>query len=157
LSQLLALSLVVMVGLWFALLLVIRRWDMERWDAPWSVIATQWWPISLYAGWITVALLANLGATLASFGVALVETPAWAISLAALLVAFNLVMIFRRNMREFSGVAVWALIAVAVRHHDGPLQSLTYVASAGALVLLVAAGYHAQRNFTWPRSESPQG
>ncbi len=153
LSELIAASLAVMFGLWVALMFVVHRWNMERWDAPWSVIVTQWWPISLYAGWITVALLANLGAMLASLDVAFVDTAAWAIGLAALLVSFNLLMIFARNMREFSAVAVWALVAVASRHAGGPLQLVSFIATGGAILLAAAAGYHAYKNFTWPSQQ----
>ena len=54
-------------------------------------------------------------------------------------------MIFKRNMREFALVGVWALVAIFVRH-NGELNSIAYTALAGAIVLFLLAGYHGYKN-----------
>jgi hypothetical protein len=145
------LSLLLMMMLWALLVWCVVRLDMERWDAPWSIIALVWWPMSLYSGWITVALLANVSAYLASLGVGLVTSPGWAISLALVLTAANLVAVWTRNMREFSMVAVWALMAVFVRFlGDADFASVRWTALAAAVILLGSSITHGVRNFSWP-------
>lgn len=149
------LSFLLMSVLLASLYLCIRRLDMERWDAPWSIIALVWWPISLYFGWITAAWLANLSAWAVALGSDLPTTAGWAIALAVALTLLHLALIARRNMREASMVAVWALVAVGARHWDAPLDSTVFLATAAcAAILLVASGLHARRNFTWPPQES---
>lgn len=144
-------SIVVMTVLLGSLYLCIRRLNMERWNAPWTIIALVWWPMSLYFGWITAAWLANLSSFLVTLGFDFPATAAWAIAAAAALTAFHLVLIARRNMREASMVAVWALVAVGARHWDEPFSSAVFLATTVcAVVLVVAAGIHASRNFVWP-------
>lgn len=149
-------SLALMVALWGLLLWVIVRLNMERFDAPWPVIAFVWWPLSLYSGWINVALFANVGAAVAAVSPRLAQTSALAIALAAVLVVTNLAMIFFRNMREFSAPAVWALVAVFARHRgSSDIPELGWAALAGAGLIGGAAVLHASRHFTWPPRRGP--
>lgn len=157
LSDWILVSLVIIVGLWLSLMSCIVRLSMERWNAPWSIIACVWWPMSLYSGWITVAVLGNLSAYLVSLDWAFVHTPLWAILLSVILSSFSVSLVWLRNMREFSAVAVWALVAVAARHTpEGPLASVFWTALAAAAVVLASSVLHAVRNFTWPPQESPR-
>lgn len=154
LTDAILISLLLMVILWCLLMSSVVRLDMERWDAPWSIIAFVWWPMSLYSGWITVALLANLSAYLASLDLAFVQTPAWAIGLAALLAVGNIALVWTRNMREFSIVAVWALIAVALNQQDTDASAaLRWTAWGAAGAIFVSSALHGFRRFTWPPSD----
>ena len=151
-------SLVVMTILLGSLYLCIRRLDMERWEAPWAIIALVWWPMSLYFGWITAAWVANLSSTLVDMGLDLPQTSAWAIGAALGLTGVHLALIARRNMRESALVAVWALVAVGARHWDAPLASPVFLATtACVVVLLIAVTAHGLRNFTWPPREAREG
>ncbi len=144
-------SIVVMTVLLGNLYLCIRRLDMERWNAPWTIIGLVWWPMSLYFGWITAAWVANLSSFLVTLDFDFPATPAWAIGAAVGLTAVHLVLIARRNMREASMVAVWALVAVGARHWEEPFSSAVFLSTTVcAVVLLVAAGIHGARNFNWP-------
>ena len=49
------LSLVLMLIILVSLMLLVIRLNMERWDAPFPIIAFVWWPICIYSGWIAVA------------------------------------------------------------------------------------------------------
>ena len=40
-------------------MILVIRLNMERWDAPFPIIAFVWWPICIYSGWIAVATIAN--------------------------------------------------------------------------------------------------
>ncbi len=116
---------------------------MERWDAPFSIIAFAWWPICLYAGWISVATIANVSAYLAKInwsGGFFTEVQ-WAIMMIIIAAVLNLLMIYKRNMREFAAVGVWALAAIFVRHQTN-YHSIAYTALVSAAVILLYIIYH---------------
>jgi hypothetical protein len=119
---------------------------MERWDAPLKVIATVWWPICLYSGWIAVATIANVAAWLASMDwSALFTELQWTVIMISVAGIVNLLMIYLRNMREFATVGVWALLAIAVRHWD-VIPTLQWTAVSWAIVLFIAISVHGYKN-----------
>ncbi len=141
------LSVLIMCIILIALIRIILKTNMERWDAPVKIIAFTWWPICLYSGWITVALIANVSAYLTKIGwdrMGISEVT-WTIILIVVTVAINLLMISRRSMREFALVGAWALVAIYVRHKD-EISTLALTALAGAIILLGATAYHAYLN-----------
>lgn len=141
------LSVVVMLVILFSLMKIVVNTNMERWRAPAKTIVFAWWPISIYAGWISVATIANIAAYLSKIGWdgGFLSPEAWTIALIVIATALNLILVFTRGMREFAVVGAWALIAIYVRHQ------LTYEAIAitsliGAIVILVTVFAHAYRN-----------
>ena len=145
------LSLICMTLLLAFLLVCVFRTNMERWDAPTRVILFLWWPLSLYSGWISVAFFANVSAYLAHLGSPVVQQSWWALALGVIIVVIHASMVWLRNMREFSMVGAWALVALSVRHADNPeLSTLSLAALTGAILLLVNGLAHAWLNFTVP-------
>jgi len=145
LSEQTAASVVVLAAMFAFLAIAMWRFDMERWDAPLEVLAFVWWPLAIYAGWVTVAVLANLSAFLAKHDVVSGESAGWAIAMIGVATAYNLALIATRNLREHALVAIWAAVAIAVRQWDGAASvRWTAVAAAGALALAVTA--HALKN-----------
>lgn len=140
-----AASVVVLASMFVFLTVAMWRLDMERWDAPLEVLAFVWWPLAIYAGWVTVAVLANLSAFLAKHDVVPGDTAAWAIGMIVLATSYNLALIAWRNLREHALVAIWAAVAIAVRQWDG-VASVRWVAVAAAVVLTLAVSAHAYRN-----------
>jgi hypothetical protein len=139
-------TVIVMLGILFSLIQVILRTNMERWDAPLKVIATVWWPICLYSGWIAVATIANVAAWLASMDwSALFTELQWTVIMISVAGIVNLLMIYLRNMREFATVGVWALLAIAVRHWD-VIPTLQWTAVSWAIVLFIAISVHGYKN-----------
>lgn len=143
------LSLIVMSLILVSLLMIILRTNMERWDAPVSLMIRLWWPICLFSGWISVALIANSAAYLAKLGWdggPLSET-SWTVIMIFIATILNIFMIITRNMREFSAVGVWALIAIYVRH-EGVVEhlSIAYSALAGAIIIGLVSLAHAFKN-----------
>jgi len=135
-------SVIVMFVILFSLIQVIIRTNMERWDAPIKVIAFVWWPICLYSGWIAVASIANVSAWLANIEWSPVFTEIqWTVIIISVAGIVNLLMIYLRNMREFAGVGIWALIAIAVRHWE-VIPALQWTAISWALILFVAISVH---------------
>ncbi|MFO7720730.1 MAG: tryptophan-rich sensory protein [Gillisia sp.] len=136
-------SVILMFVILFSLLRIVLNTNMERWDAPLKIIAFTWWPICLYAGWITVATIANVSAYLSKIewdGWIFNETQ-WTIIMILIAGIINILMIYKRNMREFAAVAVWALFAIYVRHQDGNL-AIAYTALAGAIIVFISLAYH---------------
>jgi hypothetical protein len=142
-----ALSVLIMVFLLFCLLKMIRNTRMELDDEPLPVIGFVWWPFSFYSGWITVALIANIAAFLTAlnwngFGISQVT---WTIAVILVAGAINLIITWRRNMREFALVGVWALVAVAVANWS--LNSPIVIAALGtAGILFLSSGIHGYKN-----------
>lgn len=136
-------SVLLMGLLLFALLRIVVLTDMELTDPLWPEVVFVWWPFSLYAGWITVAILANVAAWLVKVGIGV--STLGAVAFLVLAGAAYLFMTWRRNMREYGFVGVWALVAVArADWHRAPAVAGT--ALAVAVVLFVSGSLHAWRN-----------
>src|SRR5680860_1387278 len=112
-----------------SLLIIIFRNRMELYDAPLSTIAFLWWPFVVYSGWITVAAIVNLSAYLVKIdwnGWGL-DPVNWTIIMILVATIINILVIQRRNMREFAGVGVWSFIGIAVANW-GVNASIQYTA-----------------------------
>lgn len=158
LSESTGVSVAIMALILITLLSVVVRTNMERWDAPLKIIVFIWWPICLYSGWIAVATIANISAMLVKVGwTGGIPETTWAAILIIVATILGAFMIYKRNMREFAMVIVWALIAIAVRHW-GVYPLLQYAALIGSAVLIIYSGYHAsQRKSTLPQTKSWEG
>ena len=141
------LSVLIMLLLLFSLIMIILKTRMELDNASLSIIAFVWWPFSFYAGWITVALIANTAAWLTSlgwdgFGISEVT---WTVIMIGAALVINLIITWTRNMREFALVGAWGLIAVGIANKgDHELIFLTAIIAAGILVL--SSGIHGFKN-----------
>lgn len=95
-------------------------------------------PFYIYAGWISVALIANVAAYLKKiewYGFGISES-SWAIVMFAIASVIHLFMVWKKNMPAFAMVAVWALIAIAVANYAS--QKTVYFAALGfALVIFI--------------------
>ena len=141
------LTVIIMAGILISLVKIIINTNMERWDAPKEIIAFSWWPICLYSGWITVAMIANIALYLTKIGwkgTFLTEVQ-WTIALMVVATLINLVIIYKRNMREFAAVGVWALFAIYIRHQDS-MEILAYTALTCSIILLSAILFHGYKN-----------
>jgi len=141
------LSVVVMLVILFSLLKIVINTNMERWQAPAKTIMFGWWPISIYAGWISVATIANIASYLSKIGWdgGFLSPVAWTISLIVVVTLLNIVLIFTRGMREFAVVGAWALVAIYVRHRFD-YESIAITAIVGAVIILISTFAHAYRN-----------
>jgi hypothetical protein len=158
LSERTGLSVILMIVILISLIMVILRMNMERWDAPLSLIIWVWWPICLYSGWIAVATIANVAAYLSKIGWQFLFTEVtWTMIMVLLATGINLFMIITRKMPVFALVGAWALVAIAARHWDR-LPLLQWTSMASALLLLIAMAIHGYRNrATGPIAKLKQG
>ena len=151
LSEQTGITVLVMAVILVSLLRIVYRLNMEKHDASMRIIATVWWPISIYAGWITVAAIANISAWLTKLNWHWLFTDIqWTIIMISIAAILNLLIIYTRNMREFAAVGVWAIIAIGVRHWD-EIVMIQWVCVFWAAVLLISILLHAYKN----RDENP--
>lgn len=102
------------------------------------------WPFVFYAGWVTVASVANISAYLFKinwngWGI---KPDHWAIIMIVVAVIINILAIHKRNLREFAFVGAWALIAIGIRNQE-TFENVSNIAFIGAFTLLIDCGYHA--------------
>ena len=141
------LSVGIMLVVLLSLIKVILNTNMERWHAPLKTIVFAWWPICIYAGWISVATIANITAWLVKIGWdgGFLTPFIWTIVMIVVATLLNVTLIYKRNMREFALVGVWALVAIYVRHmYD--LQLIAIPAMFGALLIFIYTLLHGYRN-----------
>jgi hypothetical protein len=147
LYDLTGLSVVSMSLLLFSLAKIILNTRMEMDDVPLRTITFIWWPFCIYSGWITVALIADISAWLTKIqwnGWGLPPT-AWAIIMILVAGAINIFMTWKRNMREFASVGVWALVAIAVPNWRSA-PSIAWTALIMAVIVFINIGIHAFKN-----------
>ncbi|MDT0555377.1 tryptophan-rich sensory protein [Patiriisocius hiemis] len=138
------LSVLVIFFLLFCLLKIVVKNSMELWDAPISVITFLWWPFVIYSGWLTVACIANVAAYLVKigwdgFGISHVI---WTCILIVIATVINLLITWKRNMREFALVGAWALVAIAVANWNTQ-ETVKYIALISAGMLVLSSSIHA--------------
>ena len=133
----------------FCLLKIVINNRMELDDKPFSVIAFLWWPFVIYSGWLTVACIANVTLYLTKigwdgFGI---SAEMWTLIMISVATIINLIVTWKRNMREFALVGVWALIAIAAAN-AGSYETIKTVAYVAAGVLIISSMMHAFKNRT---------
>jgi hypothetical protein len=141
-------SVLLMLILLLALVKIILNTKAELTNPPFRIVACVWWPYTIYAGWISVALIADIAAFLTKIqwsGFGFSES-AWAIIMIVIAGMLYLFITWKRNMREYALVGTWALIAVAIankeNHHDIYLAALLT-----AIIIAVSSMAHAFKNF----------
>ena len=137
-------SIFFMLVILFSLMKIVVNTNMERWRAPAKTIMFGWWPISIFAGWIAVATIANISAYLSKIGCqgGPLSATNWTIVMIAIATLLNIILIYTRGMREFGLVGIWALYAIYVRHQSN-YESIAIAAVVGAILILIFAFSHA--------------
>lgn len=147
LNNLISASVVIMICILFSLLQIIIRTNMEINFHPFKKYLFIFWPFAIYAGWITVALVANSAAWLTSIGWdrwGLSETT-WTIIMIVVTGVVNVFMIWKRNLREYALVGIWGLIAVAVANY-GNTTAIASTCFIVAAVIFVNIAFNKYKN-----------
>lgn len=111
-------SVIVMLAILSSLVVLILNLNMNKWKAPSKI---RWFvqiPISIYAGWITVATVANISAYLTKYNWSAgpIDEITWAIIMMAVAALVNIFILFNRSLIAYPLVGIWALFAISVRH-----------------------------------------
>jgi len=133
------LTLVAMSGLLVSLLVIYvkLRVGLERRNWMGKLLVDT--PFSIYLGWVTVAVVANISQVLYVLGWrgAPLSEPLWAVILLAVASILGVLMIFLRKEVAYPLVLVWAFGGIWVKQGATPLVSTT--ALVGAILLGVLA------------------
>ncbi len=140
------LSVVVMLGILFCLVILILNLKMNTTKVS---TANKWFvrtPISIYSGWIAVATIANISAYLAKLGWTggPFSEITWTIIMIAVAAILNVLILFNRKLIAFPLVGAWALMAISVRH-AGSENLLQGSALIGLSCIFLALGIHLLR------------
>jgi hypothetical protein len=139
-------TVLVMLFILFSLSVIVIKLKMELWNAPASLIACLWWPISIYYGWITVAAIANITSYFIAINWSfLFSEIQWTLIMISIAAILNLYLVYKRNMREFALVGVWAILAIAIRHWDTSV-SIQWLSLFWVVVLSLAIFIHGMKN-----------
>lgn len=139
-------SVLIMIAILVCLLKIIINTRMELDYHPFKKYLFIFWPIAIYAGWISVALIADIAAWLTKlnwngWGISDVT---WAIMMICIAGLINIFMIRTRNLREYAVVGIWALIAISVSNESH--KSIIYVCYAVSVIIFVFIGISAMKD-----------
>lgn len=95
-------------------------------------------PFQIYAGWVSVALIAAVAACLTKIkwsGLGLSEVT-WTIILIVIASIIHLFMTWKKNAPLFALVAVWALVAIAIANKEGSQQVYMSALIAAGIIFI---------------------
>ncbi len=146
-NDLIGLSVVLMLVFFISLLKIVVNLNMERWDAPKSVIFFIWWPFSIYFGWLNVAMIANLSVYFRSLGWdgSPLSQSFWAVLVLLIAGVIFTAMIWSRNMREYAVAGSWGVFAIGMNNWNSN-QLVAYTAVAVAAIVIVNTMVHGYKN-----------
>lgn len=147
LSEMIGLSVVLILLLLATLSILTVRLRLEMDDEPVRTIFFIWWPLAFYLGWIMVASVACISAWLISLGWhgGSLSEPVWTMIMIAIAGLLYIYLIQKRNLRESALVGVWAFIAIAVRQWESH-KDIAWTAIIASAILLLLTSIHGYRN-----------
>ncbi|MHC5745704.1 MAG: tryptophan-rich sensory protein [Nostoc sp.] len=137
LSRLFALSIIAMLLILLPLIAVYIKLEIGKSRVPrlkkWCIH----FPISIYLGWISVATIVNVACALDfhrwnGWGISAVI---WTLIMALIATAVAAVIVIQRRDIAYTGVTIWALVAIAFKHSDNSMLRNTVLVLAIILVL----------------------
>lgn len=140
-------TVILMLIVLFSLLMIIVNTRMELDFHPVKKYLFIYWPFAIYTGWISVALIADIAAWLTKinwngWGISQIT---WTIIMIIVAGLINVFMIWKRNLREYALVGVWALVAIAVANWSGE-KSIVYSSIIVAAIIFINISIHAFKN-----------
>lgn len=146
------LSVIVMLGILFSLLQIILKTNMDNASVSRSTIIFTWLPIGIYCGWIAVATIANIAAYFSklNWDGAFFSEQQWTVIMMVIATLVNIFMVWKRNMREFAFVGIWALFAIYIRHANSIDALANMALTCSAILTLVVLIHFFQNRKTNP-------
>lgn len=138
-AELFVLTLIPIVGLLISLIAVYLRLRVGLEKRDWVEKLIVDTPFSIYLGWATVAVVANVTQVLYHLGWmgAPLSQATWAVIMLAVATLLGLLMIFTRREVAYPLVLVWAFVGIWIKQSDVPL--VANVALGAAILLGVLA------------------
>jgi hypothetical protein len=135
-NELIIPSTILMLVLLISLITIYFRLDIGKTKLSLKDKLMTHIPFSVYLGWITVATIANIAATLTSinwdgWGISAIS---WTILMIGVTLILTLTFIFTRKDVGYSLVIVWALLGIIVKQIS--YQNIVLVSGIGVLITL---------------------
>jgi len=137
----LSLSVVLMFLLLAALILIYLRLGIGKSSVTMREKLAVHMPFSVYLGWITVASIANVAATLVSFnwdGFG-INSETWAILVIIVALVITTLVIATRKDIAYALVIIWALLGIAAKQSGNQTIVMLTEISAAIVVIALAA------------------
>jgi len=137
--QLFVLSLVPMTVLLLCLLSIYQRLSIGRREVPRNQKLAVHLSISVYLGWISLAIIANIASALNVLipGIPEPTQVLWTAIVIALALLISVLMVWTRRDFAFGLVVIWASIGIAINRIAIPLIFATSIATAVILAILI--------------------
>lgn len=134
----LALSVALIFALLLSLMAIYVRLGVGKANVPLGERLAVHLPFSVYLGWITVASIADVAATLVSYGWDGfgLSPEVWAIVVVAVALIITLLMLAARKDIAYSLVIIWALVGIGVNHNAN--QAVVTLTEVGAAIVAIA-------------------
>ncbi|MBD3191136.1 MAG: hypothetical protein GF308_10850 [Candidatus Heimdallarchaeota archaeon] len=146
-------SLIAMLVLFASLLTIYLRLKIGKNEE--ASQGEKWFihiPISIYFGWITIATVANITATIVDLGWDTVIAPTefwevfWTIVVISVAIIITLLMLIFRNDIAYSLVVVWSLIGIIVKRvQEGFYLGIVLAAGIGIGLIVLLLGFSSYR------------
>ncbi|MGH7998868.1 MAG: tryptophan-rich sensory protein [Brasilonema sp.] len=139
LSRLFSLSVVAMLGILLPLVVIYIRLRI----GTNSVSGIKKWclhiPISIYLAWISVATIVNVACALSfmSWNGWGISAEVWTLIMLLIAAVLAGVMAVQHRNIAYTGVTVWAFVAIALKQWNSPTLRIMALGCAVALVLLI--------------------
>jgi hypothetical protein len=140
----LTVSVVIMLLLLASLIAIYLRLDIGRAKAKVGDMVAVHLPFSAYLGWITIATIANISATLVSldwdgFGI---DPEIWTIAIILVATVIASLVAYTRRDIAYELVILWAFLGIAVNQSDYPIiVALLTICAMAVLAVLVLSIY----------------
>ena len=134
-------TLIPIFGLLISLLVIYLKLMVGKEKRKWSEALFVTAPFSIYLGWATVAVVANVTQVLYNMGYrgAPLTESLWAVIMLGVATLLGLLMIFLRREVLYPLVLTWAFVGIWVKQSGDPLVS-TVALVAGILLAVLALG-----------------
>jgi hypothetical protein len=95
-------------------------------------------PISVYFGWLTVAVIANVTAFLVTIGVGdlFLGEVVWTVLVIVVAMIITLLVIYQKHDVGYSLVIIWALLGIIIKQY-GSYQTIVLSAGVSAAIITV--------------------
>lgn len=132
------LTLIPIFGLLISLIAIYLRLEIGKVERSFWQKLLVTTPFSIYLGWATVAVVANVSQVLYSSGWRgePLSQPVWTVIMIGVASILGVLMIFLRREIAYPLVLVWAFVGIWVKHGDVPLVAITALTAAVILAVL---------------------
>ncbi len=139
LSRLFVLSVIAMLLILIPLIFMYLRLGIGTTSAS---RAEKWfirYPIGIYLGWISVATIVNVASALyiKNWNGFSISPEVWTVTMVIIATSIAAIALLQHQDITYSGVTVWALIAIAIKHWENPTLK---IAASVCTFLLITIG-----------------